>query len=198
MDACQIIARVGAEPVFIIDGALGPLLPMSQFIDSHEVKNQYNEIYRPGDWELMSQLAHASPVVEAIAADGVPRAALTFDRLLACIPGEHLIAEKKVTRAAPYFPDHFPKKPVLPMTVLLECTQNLARQFVAKTPAWASLEISELRKIKMNEFVQPGDVVVCHMKVKQQTAEELVLACRSEVEGRRVCVVDVVLTAKGK
>ena len=47
-------------------------------------------------------------------------------------PGISLIAEKRVTRAAPYFPDHFPNKPVLPMTVLLECKLNLAREFIAR------------------------------------------------------------------
>jgi hypothetical protein len=46
----------------------------------------------------------------------------------------------------------------------------------------------------MNEFVQPGDVLVCHMKVKQQTDHEVLLACRCEVNGRRVCVVEVVLS----
>jgi 3-hydroxymyristoyl/3-hydroxydecanoyl-(acyl carrier protein) dehydratase len=82
------------------------------------------------------------------------------------------------------------------MTVLLECTQNLVRQFIAKSAAWNGYQISELRKIKMNEFVQPGDVVVCHMKVKQQSQDELVLASRCDVDGKRVCVVDVVLNAK--
>jgi 3-hydroxymyristoyl/3-hydroxydecanoyl-(acyl carrier protein) dehydratase len=189
------IARVGDEPVFIIDGALGPLLPMAQFIELHDVEEQYNEIYRPGDWGRISQLA-AVPVIGCIETVPMLHTTLTFDRVLACIPGEYIQAEKKVTRAAPYFPDHFPKKPVLPMTVLLECTQHLARQFVAKTDAIAHYQISELRKIKMNEFVQPGDVVVCHMKVKQHTNDELILSARSEVDGKRVCVVDVVLNAK--
>jgi hypothetical protein len=50
----------------------------------------------------------------------------------------------------------------------------------------------------MNVFVQPGDVVICSMKVKQQTEEELILICLCEVDGKRVCVVEVVLNAKGK
>jgi 3-hydroxymyristoyl/3-hydroxydecanoyl-(acyl carrier protein) dehydratase len=190
------IARVGDEPVFIIDGALGPLLPMEQFIDRDEVEHQYHEIYRPGDWELISQTLQSASEIDVIESHTVARATLTFDRILACLPGEYITAEKKVTRAAPYFPDHFPKKPVLPMTVLLECTQNLARQFITKSAAWNGYQISELRKIKMNEFVQPGDVVVCHMKVKQQSQDELVLASRCDVDGKRVCVVDVVLNAK--
>ena len=83
------------------------------------------------------------------------------------------------------------------MTVLLECKLNLAREFVARAGYKNHYLIKELRKIKMNEFVLPGDVLVCDVKVKQHTEDELVLTFRSEVDGKRVCVVDVVLISKG-
>lgn len=183
------IARVGEQPVFIVEGALGPLLPMSDFIDQNKVQEQYHEIYRPADWDMLCSTALQASQGELIDTAGIHPIALTFDRILDCVPNEHIIAEKRITRAAPYLADHFPKKPVLPMTVLLECIQNLARQFAM------GYQIIELRKIKMNEFVQPGDVLVCHMKVKQHNADELILVCRSEVNGKRVCVVEVVLRA---
>lgn len=189
------IARVGDEPVFIIDGALGPLLPMSNFIVSSDVQQQYDEIYRPGDWD--SICVHAVDPGPSLSLAAPKTIAMTFDRILAGTPGLTVVAEKRITRAAPYFPDHFPRKPVLPMTVLLECTLNLARQFVAQADYGVNYQVAELRKIKMNEFVQPGDVLVCHLKVKQRSDEELILSMRSEVEGRRVCVVDVVLNSIG-
>lgn len=191
------VARVGDEPVFIIDGALGPLLPMPQFISHDEITQQYNEIYRPGDWDAFCALSASSKSIEEI---GIARhlpLSMTFDSLLSSTAGVSLVAKKSVTGAAPYFPDHFPKKPVLPMTVLLECKLNLARQFLEKAAYGVDYQVSELRKIKMNEFVQPGDVIICQVKVKQQTPEELILSFRSEVGGRRVCVVDVVLHSKG-
>lgn len=191
------IARVGDEPVFIIDGALGPLLPMTNFIDRDEVQQQYNEIYRPGDWEQVCSLL-APSAGACVDTDKIRLSSMTFDRIIESRPGDSISAEKRISRAALYFPDHFPKKPVLPMTVLLECTQNLARHFVADASFPIAYQISELRKIKMNEFVQPGDVLVTHMKVKQQTYGELILSCRSEVDGKRVCVVDVVLSAGNK
>ena len=121
---------------------------------------------------------------------------MTFDRIIDFIPGESIRAEKRITRAAPYLPDHFPKKPVLPMTVLLECIQQLADQFLIEASLENQYLINELRRIKMNVFVQPGDVLICSMKIKQQTEDELVLICLSEVDGKRVCVVEVVLNAK--
>lgn len=188
------IARVGDEPVFIIDGALGPLLPMSDFITPEDVEAQYQEIYRPGDWEHISaamslKQEHEFDTQVALCTS------MCFDRVFDTVPGEGISAEKRVTRAAPYFPDHFPKKPVLPMTVLLECIQELSAQFLTLS-ALEHYQIAELRRIKMNVFVQPGDVVLCFMKVKQQSDDELVLACRCEVDGKRVCVVEVVLNAK--
>ena len=189
------IARVGAEPVFIIDGALGPLLPMEDFISSDEVQAQYAEIYRPSDWDLIASTTDKT-LPELIPSDLVQCTAMTFDRILESITGESIRAEKRITRAAPYLPDHFPRKPVLPMTVLLECIQQLADQFLVEASLENQYQINELRRIKMNVFVQPGDVLICSMKIKQQTEDELVLICLSEVDGKRVCVVEVVLNAK--
>ena len=189
------IARVGDEPVFIIEGALGPLLPMSDFINLEEVKLQFEELDRPGDWESIAKQSANDESPNILT--GQSPVSMTFDRILSAEPGVSLVAEKRVTRAAAYFRDHFPKKPVLPMTVLLECKLNLARQFIATAGYSVNYRISELRKIKMNGFVQPGDVLVCHVKVKQQNDDELILTYRSEVDGKRVCVVDLVLNSIG-
>ena len=222
------IAKVGNEPVFIVDGAIGPLLPMTNFIDVDVVRRQFNEINRPGDWDVV--VANAStPCSEKTrffknsygyspstsrgltsgssnSLDSLPDPkvrpqdvnfrVLQFDHIVEVEPGVHWTAEKLVSRTAAYFPDHFPNNPVLPMTVLLECKLNLAHQFVSKLikelGSRGNYQVCELRKIKMNEFIHPGDVVVCHLKLKQLNDEELVLSCQSLVDGKRVCVVEIV------
>ena len=190
-------ARVGNELVFSLDGALGPLLPMDDFINLDEVKQQFSEINRPGDWSVISK--ESGPVVDDYLLMGSELSVMpmTFDRIRSSQPGVNLIAEKRISRAAPYFADHFPKKPVLPLTVLLECKLNLAYEFVQRAGYTTHYQVSEFRKIKMNEFVYPGDVLECNVTVKKQTEDELVLAYRSEVAGKRVCVVDVVLIPRG-
>ena len=187
------VARVADEVVFTIDGALGPLLPMDNFIDPAVVRKQFADIDHPGDWPP-SIILDDQTVADNALPTVVP---LFFDKILSSEPGVQLCAEKRITPTAPYFPDHFPKKPVLPMTVLLECKLNLAREFVARAHFPTRYQVSEVRKIKMNEFVQPGDVVVCHLKVKHHDANELMLTYRSEVNGKRVCVLDVMMTANG-
>ena len=188
------VARVGDDIVFSIESALGPLLPMEDFIDPSTVRRQFDEINRPGEWPPLTSS------VERLMTDSIPHVinnTMRFDRVIDCNPGHHLSAEKRITRAAPWFPDHFPNKPVLPLTVLLECKLNLASEFVARAQFSQSYRVQELRKIKMNEFVLPGDVLMTHVKVKSHDENDrLVLNFRSEVDGRRVCVLDVVLAAR--
>lgn len=197
-DAVQYhsVARVGGEVVFTVDGALGPMLSMERFISHDEVRRQFNEINRPGDWSVISEIVTEASVQSNrnMARSSVP---LQFDRLLHSEPGVSLIAEKRITRSAPYFPDHFPYNPVLPMTILLECKLNLAGVFLEQASLASLYEIIELRKIKMNGFVYPGDVLHCHVNVLQQDEQQLVLRYRSEVDGKRVCVLDVMLMKKG-
>lgn len=179
---------------FRIEGALGPLLAMHDFIDDELIRRQFNEINRPGDWpqtgNIESNLGlERKPTLIA--------QVMCFDRVLACEPGVSLNAEKCISRAAPYFPDHFPNKPVLPLTVLLEAKLNLAREFLTRSSFGQDYKVRELRKIKMSEFVYPGDVVHCQIKVKQQDPQQLILSYRSEVLGRRVCALEVVMVAAG-
>lgn len=191
------VARVGHEIVFSIEGALGPLLPMHDFIDTDAVRKQFTEINRLGDWSCFDVLPAKVVSHPQISVDALPGTPMLFDRILTSEPGVRLSAEKRITRAAAYFADHFPNKPVLPMTVLLECKINLAREFVAQAQFPTVYQVHELRKIKMNVFVHPGDVLISHVSVKSQNSNELVLSFRSEVDGKRVCVLDMVMIAKG-
>ncbi len=82
------------------------------------------------------------------------------------------------------------------MTVLLECKLNLAQEFIARA-GYKQHDVKELRRIKMNEFVLPGSIIRCEVKVKQHDENELILSYRSDVDGKRVCVLEIVLSPKG-
>ena len=183
-------ARVGDEIVFTVEGALGPLLPMEDFIEVDVVRRQFSEINRPGERPIFLPMSVERERSNARRMTPI----FQFDAFTASEPGVHLSAVKRVSRAASYFSDHFPKKPVLPMTVLLECKLNLAREFMKRAAFDPLYHIREMRRIKMNEFVYPGDVVTCFLTVKRRDAQELVLNFRSEVDGKRVCVMELLLT----
>jgi len=189
------VARIGDEVVFTIDGALGPLLPMDDFIDSSTVRRQFDEINRPGEWPWPTPPTERLPLLPTTD-NQLISAPMVFDRVIEHVPGVSMSAEKKISYAAPYFPDHFPKKPVLPLTVLLECSLNLATLFLADSPYAGQYKVSEVRRVKMSDFVYPSDVVLCYLTVKIHQTEKLILNCRIEVEGKRVCILDVVMLPK--
>lgn len=196
-DAVQYHGSVysGDELVFSLDGALGPLLPMDEFIDRALVQGQFNQLHRPSNVSR-EELPKAYKLGKRHNDSGHYSPPMTFDAITHHEPGVTVCAEKRITRAAAYFPDHFPKKPVLPMTVLLECQLNLAHQFLAEADFDTTYQIDELRKIKMNEFVYSGDVVSCQLTIKRHNKDELILSLQSQVEGKRVCVLDIVMKAK--
>ena len=176
---------VGAELVLRIDGALGPMLPMEDFIAPSEVRRQFKEIDRPGTWPDLSSISvHPLP-------KQLHMPALQFDAVLVNEPGVRIVAVKHVTRAAAYFPDHFPRKPVLPLTILLECSMNLAKIFLQHAVLGSQYRIRRLRKIKMSDFVYPGDVVTCDIVIKTQEDQALTLRCMATVLGKRVCGLEI-------
>ncbi len=186
-------ARVGGEIVFELIGALGPMRPMEAFIDKDVVRAQFDELNRPGTWPKTAQ-AHAPLNESNPSVDPRVDSLVRFDRVVEHEVGVRITAEKSITRAAPYFPDHFPKKPVLPMTILLECLMNLGRDFTKQAFPEKPHRVLEARRIKMNDFLMPGDVVTATLSIKAHKDDELVLLCRVSRFDKRVCLLELVMT----
>ncbi|MCH9755941.1 MAG: hydroxymyristoyl-ACP dehydratase [Gammaproteobacteria bacterium] len=187
-------ARVGQELVFELS-ALGPLLPMDDFIEQDVVRAQFDALNRPGDITeaLLSSKALSEPDIQIN-----PRVAslVQFDNIISHEPGVSIRAEKRITRAAPYFQDHFPKKPVLPMTILLECIMSLGRQFANGAGFNKPYVVQEMRRIKMNDFVSPGDILITDLSIKSHKDDVLVLKCRVSRFEKRVCLLELVMTTR--
>ncbi len=192
------VARVGDQVVFAIHGALGPMLAMDEFIDENVVRNQFKEIYRPGEWVNAGNQSEHHVLIQPTAPEFL--VSMQFDHVLESDPGVSLRASKRISRMAPYFPDHFPNKPVLPLTVLLECKLNLAREFLARAGFGAGFanhyRVAEIKRIKMKDFVYPGDQLVTTLTVKQHDETQLTLLYNTEVNNKRICVIQVVLIAE--
>ena len=116
-----------------------------------------------------------------------------FDRVLNEEVGVSLTAVKSITRAAPYFPDHFPNKPVLPMTILLESFLNLTQEFIQRAGYSGVYICHKMRRVKMSGFISPGDIVIGILTLKQQTDAELVFTCRTDVSGKRIGVLEITM-----
>lgn len=180
------VAKVNKEPVFTVEEALGPLLPMEKFISEEAVRYQFQAIYRPNA-DLSYDFSSRQLLLKPFAS--IP---LQFDTVISHSPGEILVAEKRINLSAPYFADHFPYHPVLPMTVLLECKLHLAQLFLEKAIWNIAYQVKGFKKIKMNEFVLPGDIVETTLTVPTQNETELIMRFKTTVQGRRVCTADLI------
>src|SRR3990170_8126801 len=58
---------------------------------------------------------------------------LMVDRVLECEPGKRIKALKNVSANEPYFPGHFPNRPVMPGVLILECMAQAAAILVFRT-----------------------------------------------------------------
>lgn len=181
------VATVNGKKVFTIENALGPFLPMQDFIDPVEVRKQFAMIYRPGKTPELppGKLNISNPVNSTLN--------MVFDKVIKWEKGKEVVAQKNITLIAPYFVDHFPRKPVFPLSLLLECKLQLAYDFLTELygdDIQKKFSSITLRKIKMNDFVQPGHVLMTTMKLKEQTDHSIILSFHSHVNEKRVCVAE--------
>jgi 3-hydroxymyristoyl/3-hydroxydecanoyl-(acyl carrier protein) dehydratase len=134
----------GALAVELLD-CLGPMLPVAEF-DSPEALAARFELLRgpgapPGRFDGV-------PVPEIVRGAGDP--------------GENLAAVLYVPAVAPYFADHFPRRPVFPATLLLDAQIGLALHLAAEAP---DLPVGtqpapvRLTHVKMRAFIPPGEVL---------------------------------------
>lgn len=194
--------QVGSEILFRLQGALGPLLAMEELVEEAVARNQFKDIYRPVSEHALcfetEAARHHPERIQRSCMDPTtvlhhPR--MTYDWIQDFEAGRFLKAIKAISYAAVFFSDHFPNKPVLPMTVLLECQLNLADDFLSLSAFASNYRVSSMRKIKMNRFIHPGNVVLCELKLKKQDETELVLSFQNSIDGKRVAVMDLVMRA---
>jgi len=87
---------------------------------------------------------------------------LMVDRVLACEPGKRIVALKNVTANEPYFPGHFPNRPVMPGVLILEAMAQAAGILVFRTegkiPDESSLYYyAGIDRARFKRPVAPGD-----------------------------------------
>ena len=137
---------------------------------------------------IMKQLPHRYPF-------------LLVDKVLECKPGESLTALKNVTINEPFFPGHFPQRPVMPGVLILEAmaqaTGLLAFASLGSAPAKDEIYyFVGIDKARFREPVEPGDQLIFKVKVLASKRGIWKFAGVAEVDGRVAAEAELMCAAR--
>ena len=126
---------------------------------------------------------------------GIAEAALA---LIDRVPGRRLRAIISVPESAPFFADHFPRRPVFPATLLLAAQIRLALRLATETlPPGPRLRPARMADVKMRSFILPGQAV--EIETAMWSAVDVVaeLTLAAMVDGKRVATGRVEIVPRG-
>ena len=114
---------------------------------------------------------------------------LLIDRVTECNPGVSLTGYKNVSYNEPFFPGHFPQRPIMPGVLILEAlaqaTGILAFRTVDKIPDGNSLYY--FVGIDNARFKQPGDQLVLEVEFVKEKRGIWKFNGKALVDGKVVC-----------
>jgi 3-hydroxymyristoyl/3-hydroxydecanoyl-(acyl carrier protein) dehydratase len=192
------IERCDAEAVAysgkaFIDGQLalelvdsvGPMLPMEEFDAPEAVRADFHTLLGGG----------ATPGRFA----GVPLPDLQD---LHTEPGERLGATLQVPEAtaAPYFGDHFPRRPVFPGTLLMDALASLSVQLVRQsTPLGGNSELvsRKVTQVKIRSFTAPGARLQLEVVLQDADAQRARLKVAARSEDKTIATARIEVTPRG-
>ncbi len=117
---------------------------------------------------------------------------LLVDRVLECVPGKHITALKNVTINEPFFPGHFPHRPVMPGVMILEALAQsagiLAFQTAGVIPdAETRFFFVGIDGARFRKPVEPGDQLILRAEFLRAMRGIWKFGTVAEVDGREVC-----------
>jgi 3-hydroxymyristoyl/3-hydroxydecanoyl-(acyl carrier protein) dehydratase len=132
----------GRRIVELVD-CLGPMLPVADF-DAPQALRERLAVLRDG----------GAPAGRFAGIGDLPV------RVTHCEPGVELRATLDVPASAPFFADHFPRRPVFPATLLLDLKMRLALDLARGSPALgAAPRAIRITHVKMRSFIAPAQRV---------------------------------------
>jgi len=134
-------ASVDRDEVIELVDCLGPMLPVADFDDPEALRAWLQRLR--GDGAPPARFRGVVPM----------RVAVTHHD-----PGVSIRGTLDVPREAPFFDDHFPRKPVFPATLLLDAQMSLATTLACEAPAMRDFAPHPLRatRVKMRSFIEPS------------------------------------------
>ncbi len=116
---------------------------------------------------------------------------LLVDRILDLKVGEYIVGLKNVTVNEPFFPGHFPVRPVMPGVLIVEamaqCGALLAyHDETTGLRAGNLIFIGSFEKVKFRKPVIPGDQLFMHLKHIRSGKKIIKMSGEAKVDGQTV------------
>ncbi len=97
---------------------------------------------------------------------------LLVDRVLECHPGKSILALKNVTFNEPYFPGHFPHRPIMPGVIIIEALAQTAGILAFVTAGVVPDNDTRfyfvgIDKARFRKPVEPGDQLMLSARVER-------------------------------
>lgn len=173
-------ARVADTHILELGRCVGPMLPLEDFDAPEAVRGDFETLCGPG----------ARP-------GRFPGITAPDLSLLDHVPGRHLRAALRVPEAAPFFGDHFPRRPVFPASLLLDAQIRLALRLAAEAlPPGRRLRPARVADVKMRSFILPGHAVEIEVGLRSATNAAAELTLTAIVEGQRVATGRIEIVAR--
>ena len=127
---------------------------------------------------------------------------LMIDRVLECEPGKRILALKNVSANEPYFPGHFPHRPVMPGVLILEAMAQAAGILVFmsrgdKPDPGAVYYYVGIDHARFKKPVVPGDQLELEVQLERQLRGIGKFVCEARVAGQTVAEATILCTVQG-
>ena len=128
---------------------------------------------------------------------------LLVDRVLECVPGKSLVALKNVTINEPFFPGHFPRRPVMPAVLILEAmaqaTGILALRSLNRLPSESEMYyFVGVDNARFRHPVEPGDQLLIEIDLVRTTRGVWKVTARGKVDEKLVATADLLGALRDK
>jgi len=163
-------AHAAGRPLVELVDCLGPMLPVPQFDAPDALRARFGLLRNGGAPAGRFRGVEPTPVHVTARGDGTLRARLD------------------VPAAAPFFNDHFPRRPVYPATLLLDTLvdETLALARSASWAATAHVTPTRVVNVKMRSFIAPGQALDLSLDVKPPVDGVAKASMQASTDGRVV------------
>jgi 3-hydroxymyristoyl/3-hydroxydecanoyl-(acyl carrier protein) dehydratase len=114
----------------------------------------------------------------------------------ALVPGKRATATLYVPETAPFFRDHFPRRPVFPATLLLNEMIGLAMNAARAAGLESPLVAMRMTNAKVRSFTPPGQTLELAAELAEPGGGAIVVSLNARAEGRIVATARVDLSER--